>query len=409
MPIREFTGFGGVKIVADVYGQEEHPCVLLLPGGTQSRHVWMDTAKSLAQAGRYVISLDLRGHGESAIPSDGNYSLDAFIADLVAVLAQLSSRPVIVGSTLGGWIALTALGEAKAPLATGLVLSNSPPEISKENAQALSEAVEQEAVKNPESRQFDERLLEGGFDYADLKTRIAQSAPHLKIPTLIVRGTESGMSSPQSTEALAGLIPISEVAEIAGGGHYVAFDNADEFNAVLLEFVERHIPRDPPEYISGSDSRTLRDAMGCFATGITVITTTDRSGQPAGLTANSFTSVSLDPPLVLVCLDNKASTLPLFNDAEAFAVNILHIGQQPVSNLFAARDTDRFANIDWETWDYDVPIIGNSLANFECLKRNTIQQGDHVIMIGEVVKARFEQRRDPLLYYSGKYRRLHFE
>jgi len=409
VPNREFTGFGGVKIVADVYGEEEHPCVLLLPGALQSRCVWTDTAKSLARAGRYVVSLDLRGHGESAISSDGNYSLDAFIADLVAVLAQLSSRPVIVGSTLGGWIALTALGEAKAPLATGLVLSNPPPEISEENAYALSKAFEQEAAKNSESHQFDERFLTGGFDFADLKTRIAQSAPRLKIPTLIVRGAESEVSSPQSTEALAELIPNSEIAEITGGGHYVAFDNTDEFNAVLLEFFEQHIPRDPPEYISGSDSRTLRDAMGCFATGITVITTIDRNGKPAGLTANSFTSVSLDPPLVLVCLDNKASTLPAFNEAEAFAVNILHIGQQPVSNLFSTRDTDRFANTDWETWDHDVPIIENSLASFECLKQSIIQQGDHVIVIGEVVKARFEQRRDPLLYYSGKYRRLHFD
>ena len=408
MTVREFTGFGGLKIVADVYGNEDDPSVLLLPGGMQSRRVWTSAARSMAQAGRYVICPDLRGHGDSGVPTDRNYSLDAFMADLVAILAQLSSRPAIVGSTLGGWIALAALGEAQAQLATGLVLTNPPPEVNLENAEALTKAVEQRANGQSDLGTFDEKILDGGFDFTDLERRSKEAAGHLKIPTLIVRGADNEVSSPRSTKALAQLIPNSEVAEIEGGGHYVAFDNADDFNAVLLEFIERHIPREPPEYVSGSDSRTLRDALGCFATGITVITTTDKSGKPLGLTVNSFTSVSLDPALVLICLDKNASTLPAFDNADAFAVNVLHIGQQPVSNLFAAKGADRFSNIDWELWDLDVPILTNSLANFECLKRNTIEQGDHVIFVGEVVRARFEQRRDPLLYYSGKYRRLHF-
>ena len=102
--MREFIGVGGVVLTADEYGSEEHPCVLLLPGITQTRKVWVSAAKALAQAGRYVISLDLRGHGGSDSPNDCNYSLDAFMGDLVAVLAQLESRPVVVGSNFGGWI-----------------------------------------------------------------------------------------------------------------------------------------------------------------------------------------------------------------------------------------------------------------------------------------------------------------
>ncbi len=408
MPTRNFTGFGGLKIVADIYGDENDPSVLLLPGGMQTRHVWKQAARLMAQAGRFVICPDLRGHGDSDISEDGNYTLDSFIADLIAILAQLSSRPVIVGSTFGGWIALTALGEAEVPLATGLVLTNPPPEISSDNAKTLTRTVGKRIDEQSENDTFDQKILDGGFDFVDLETRLHNAAKHLKCPTLIVRGTDDQTSLPQSTDVLADLVADCEVAEIEGGGHYVAFDNADDFNAVLLEFVERHIPREPPEYISGSDARTLRDAMGCFATGITVITTIDPKGKPVGLTVNSFSSVSLDPALVLVCLDQGANTLSAFQNAKAFAVNILHIGQQPISNLFATKDADRFSNIDWEKWNQGVPIIANSLANFECITRNMIKQGDHIIFVGEVVRAKFEQRRDPLLYYSGKYRRLHF-
>lgn len=404
MAIIKFTGFAGVELVADAYGSSDHPCVLLLPGATQSRRVWADAARNLARAGRYAISLDLRGHGESARPADGNYGLDAFVADLVAVLAQLSSRPVIVGSTLGGWIALTALGESQGTLATGLVLTNPPPEINSLNAQKADALVSDRAP----IEDYDKSLYAGGFDFTDLEKRLQPAAKNLKIPTLIVRGADSELSSQQSTQGLAEHIPTVEVEEIEGAGHYVAFDKADEFNARLLEFLEKYIPHQAPEYVSGSDSRTLRDAMACFATGITVVTTRDGDGTPVGLTANSFTSVSLDPALVLVCLGKNVGSLDAFNSAHSFAINVLHTGQQPVSNLFAAKGKDRFAEVQWDTWELDVPILENTLASFECKKVDALDQGDHIIFVGEVMRARFESHRDPLLYFGGKYRRLHF-
>ncbi len=408
MPVREFTGFGGVKLVADTFGQEEHPCVLLLPGATQPRQAWHDAAKALAKAGRYAVCVDFRGHGDSERPADGNYQLEAFVADLVAILAQLSSRPAIIGSTFGGWIALTALGEAQSPLATGLVLTNPLEDVSGLSARALDKEVNRQVSENRRKGGFDEALFTGGFDFKDLEYRMTQAAKRLKIPALIVRGGDNALSSAQSTSALAAHIPHVEIVEIEGGGHYVAFERADEFNAKLLEFLEHNVPRDPPEFTSGSDQRTLRDAMGCFATGITVVTTKDPRGQPVGLTANSFSSVSLDPPLVLICLGKSVGSLPAFQKEPAFAVNILHMGQQPLSNLFASKGQDRFATTIWETWDYNVPIISNSLASYECLRRNEVDQGDHIILIGEVVRARFDPRRDPLLYFGGKYRRLHF-
>lgn len=147
--------------------------------------------------------------------------------------------------------------------------------------------------------------------------------------------------------------------------------------------------------------------MGSFATGITVVTATTKDGTPVGLTANSFTSVSLDPPLLLVCIACKAGTRSVFEEADAFGVNILHIGQQPTSNLFASKNADRFSQVEWEYGRSGVPLIANSLAAIECRRHALYDGGDHIILVGEVGRARFEPRRDPLLYFSGKYRRLH--
>lgn len=164
-----------------------------------------------------------------------------------------------------------------------------------------------------------------------------------------------------------------------------------------------------PDHRSGSDSRTLRDALGCFGTGVTVVTTLDRDDDPVGLTANSFTSVSLDPELLLVCLNKKSATLPWFKRAEAFSVNVLHIGQQDVAQKFATPDIDRFRDTGWEAWSTGVPILTDSLANFECAKFAEYDGGDHLILLGRVIRVRFDSDLDPLLYFRGSYRELHFD
>src|SRR5580765_2079190 len=101
------------------------------------------------------------------------------------------------------------------------------------------------------------------------------------------------------------------------------------------------------EYRSGHDPRTLRDALGCFATGVTVVTCLNAEGRPAGLTVNSFTSVSLDPPLLLVCLAKLAASAATLIEASHFAVNVLQTGQQPASIRFSTRDEDRFGATPW--------------------------------------------------------------
>jgi flavin reductase (DIM6/NTAB) family NADH-FMN oxidoreductase RutF/pimeloyl-ACP methyl ester carboxylesterase len=401
-----FAGFGGLEIEADSYGSEDDPIVLILPGGGQTRRAWEGVAGALAEAGRRAVCVDLRGHGKTARPADGRYDLDAFVGDLHAVLAQLPSRPVIVGASLGGWIAMTALGEGGPDLASALVVVDAPPHMAAGEAVEVAAQLRRQAEEKPKSN-VDARVF-GGMDLAGTEARVTAAAARIKLPTMIIRGAESRLSTAEAVEELARMITGAEVLEIEEAGHLVATDREDVFNAALLEFLERRSPLQAPEYHTGSDARTLRDALGCFATGVTIVTAMSEDGVPVGLTANSFTSVSLDPPLLLVCLANSANSLPVFETVKGFAVNVVHIGQQPVSSRFASRGEDRFAATPWESWTTGAPIITGSLASFECERHAIHDGGDHKILVGRVIRVRYEPRRDPLLYFRGKYRRLHF-
>ena len=163
------------------------------------------------------------------------------------------------------------------------------------------------------------------------------------------------------------------------------------------------------EFRSGHDPRTLRDALGCFATGVTVVTCLGPDGAPAGLTVNSFTSVSLDPPLLLVCLNKKAVSADPLIAASHFAVNVLQTRQQPASIRFSTRDQDRFGTTPWSAGEAGAPILKDSMGVFECERHAVHDGGDHHILIGQVVKATFDAQLDPLLYFRGSYRRLHFD
>ena len=171
------------------------------------------------------------------------------------------------------------------------------------------------------------------------------------------------------------------------------------------------MPADAPhrEYRSGSDERTLRDALGCFATGVTVVTCLDDDGRPFGLTVNSFTSVSLDPPLLLVCIAKRARCAAALASAPHFAVNVLQTGQQPASIRFSTSDEDRFGTTPWSSGETGAPVLMESLCVFECDRQAVHDGGDHDILVGQVIRASFDPTLDPLLYFRGRYRRLHFD
>lgn len=150
------------------------------------------------------------------------------------------------------------------------------------------------------------------------------------------------------------------------------------------------------------DPRALRDAFGCFMTGVTVVTTVTGEGKPVGFTANSFSSVSLDPPLLLVSIANSSSNLAAFATGKGLAVNILAEGQKDISSTFARPSEDRFANVYWRQGPVGSPLIAGASAWFDCTLEQAIPAGDHTLLIGRI--AAFEATPAPGLgYYRGAY------
>jgi flavin reductase (DIM6/NTAB) family NADH-FMN oxidoreductase RutF len=150
------------------------------------------------------------------------------------------------------------------------------------------------------------------------------------------------------------------------------------------------------------DPIALRRAFGTFVTGVTVITTRDDDGTPRGMTANSFTSVSLDPPLLLVCVGKSASSFQAFNAADSFAVNFLHEGQVDVSAIFASKSPDKFQSVTHDRIHTGAPILTDSLTWFDCSMHNRVDAGDHVILIGQV-RAFGTSPSAPLGFCRGRY------
>lgn len=156
------------------------------------------------------------------------------------------------------------------------------------------------------------------------------------------------------------------------------------------------------------DPRDLRRAFGSFMTGVTVVTTRDASGTPLGFTANSFSSVSLDPPLLLVCPGKNLSSYDAFASCEYFAVNILAEGQEDVSNTFAGFKGDRFAKTAHQLDANGVPLLDGAVATFSCRAHQAIEAGDHCVLIGEVEAYSYTETRG-LGYANGQYFSLGLE
>ena len=150
------------------------------------------------------------------------------------------------------------------------------------------------------------------------------------------------------------------------------------------------------------DPREFRGALGAFPTGVTVITTRDGDGAHVGITANSFNSVSLDPPMVLFSLARSARSLPAFNQAEHWAVHILSAGQEALSNRFAKSGEDKFAGVEIEAGIAGLPLLAGCAARMQCRTVFRYEGGDHIIFVGEVL-ALDRSEAAPLVFHAGKY------
>ena len=150
--------------------------------------------------------------------------------------------------------------------------------------------------------------------------------------------------------------------------------------------------------------REFRNALGQFATGVTVITTVDAQGQPVGMTVSSFNSVSLEPALVLWSLGNNVGAYPVFAQCSHYVIHVLAEHQKALALQFSQRGIDRFAGVEWQANAQGVPVIAGALATFECQVHSRHAAGDHLIMVGQVLACQHHTEAAPLLYHGGQLR-----
>jgi len=269
-----FVGTAGITLAGDAWGDPTHAPVILLPGGGQTRHSWRGTGRAIARAGWYAISLDARGHGDSAWAEDGDYTIDAFAGDLRAVAATLARKPVVVGASLGGITAMIAEGETPG-VAAAVVLVDVAAQIEVSGAERVRafmmafpdgfESLDQAADviaaylphrprpralggltkslrQGPDGRwrwHWDPRFLGGSRPPSDVANppRLAAAARGLTVPTLLVRGRMSDVLSEDGAQHFQQLVPHARYVDVSDAGHMVAGDRNDLFTDAVLDFL----------------------------------------------------------------------------------------------------------------------------------------------------------------------------
>lgn len=272
------TGAGGVPLAVDRYGPADGAPVVLLHGGGQTRHAWGATARGLGAAGYHVLSLDLRGHGDSGWSPTRDYGFEAFRDDVLRVLDTLGRPAVLVGASMGGIAALLATGEETEDRVRALVLVDITPQVggpgtdriidfmnaNPEGFADVHEAADAVASylphrprpKNPAGLMKNLRDRGGRLHWhwdpsfiaraandrhAD-SDRLAQAARRIAVPTLLVRGDESEVVRPEDVETFHALMPHAEVVDVRGAGHMVAGDQNTVFGEAVLTYLARVAP-----------------------------------------------------------------------------------------------------------------------------------------------------------------------
>jgi len=278
--IVRLEGHAGLRLAAEIRGPETAPPVLLLHGGGQTRHAWGGTADAVAQAGWRAITVDLRGHGESAWDPEGDYEFEAFAADVAALARAADAPPVLVGASLGGIASLLAVGDLGVP-ARALVLVDIAVRIEPEGVDrivefmtarpegfaSLEEAADAVAAYLPHRRRprelsglaknlrrgedgrwrwhWDPRFLVGRRPRShDPETpgRLEKAARALRLPTLLVRGRLSDLLSEEGARHFLELAPHARYTDVSDAGHMVAGDRNDRFTRAVLDFLDRDVP-----------------------------------------------------------------------------------------------------------------------------------------------------------------------
>jgi pimeloyl-ACP methyl ester carboxylesterase len=274
--VRRYVGSSNVNIVASVGGEPDAPPVVLLHGGGQTRHSWAAAMNELVAHGYFVVNFDARGHGDSDWAPDGDYSLEAMAADLALVVGSVSSRPALVGASMGGATALFLAGSPLGPICSALVLVDVVPRIDPGGAAkilafmrgypkgfaTLGEAANAVAAYNPHRPRakdaaglaknlrtkpdgrlywhWDPRVLTGRAEPPALSDRLNEAATRVRIPTLLVRGLRSDVVTDVGVEDFKRYMPHLEVFDVPNAGHMVAGDQNDAFNRGVIDFLAQH-------------------------------------------------------------------------------------------------------------------------------------------------------------------------
>lgn len=285
---RRYEGADGLTLAASTWGDESRPPVLLLHGAGQSRHAWRHTGAALAEAGRYAIAVDHRGHGESDWPELADYEFSHYADDVDRLLRQLRCAPVVIGASLGGIAALVAQGRSDEQRFEALVLVDVTPAMQFSGVQRILgfmaahpngfESLEQASATiaeytgrpRPASAEglrsvlrldastrrwrwhWDTRFLEGKLQVLDgvqaaqrverVRRELEASAARVRVPTLVVRGERSDLVTPEAVRALVNIIPGAQFVDVADAGHMIAGDDNDRFTAAVLRFLDEHCP-----------------------------------------------------------------------------------------------------------------------------------------------------------------------
>ena len=291
-----YSGGGGLRLAADLHGREGDPPIVFLPGAGQTRHAWRRAAAAAATQGLRSISLDLRGHGESEWSAAGDYSLNAFVDDVLGVIHTLAEPPILVGASIGGIAALVAVGESHGLVARGLVLVDVVPQmpgagldrirafmsVGADGFSSVDDAaatiarfllhrrpsgsgggLQHNLRKGPDGRLYwhwDPAFHAGSKDRAaeGMLARMERAACGVRIPTLLISGGRSEVVNQAGINHLLGLIPQATSVKVADAAHMVVGDENDVFNHTLSNFIS-HLSASPGA-TAGHGTATLDQA-----------------------------------------------------------------------------------------------------------------------------------------------------
>jgi flavin reductase (DIM6/NTAB) family NADH-FMN oxidoreductase RutF/pimeloyl-ACP methyl ester carboxylesterase len=372
--------------------------------------VWAPQMSAFAET-HDVIALDMLGHGGSSLPPPGA-ELGDYAEQVRSVLDTCGiEKAHIVGHSMGALVALEfALCDASRVLsvtALNAVFQRNEEQRNSVSVRlgALESATDSvpsdqtiwrwfgspvpEQWKAAETvvRELLARVNIAGYRdtyriFASSDDAHSERLPHLTVPALFLTGELDPNSLPSMSRVMATLAPKGRFDVIQRERHMMGLTAPGLVNERVAAFLSSI--EDVSDDRKLTDPASYRKALGNYLTGVTVVATVGRDGEARGFTANSFTSVSLSPPLVLVCINRNSASAESFREGKGFSVNVLSERQSDISTIFATRDADRFAKVAWQKGPSGNPILDDVTAWFDCRQHAIIDAGDHFILIGEV-------------------------